>query len=403
MNTMQSNIMSNYRSLILRVVLTFSVLFMAGMLRGGDTLEIPGMTTERERFHFSGYVKGMPYAGYDNLSEEITFNTIINNRLNFRYRTSERFHMSLEVRNRWLGGEVLREYGALMKEMLQHDDGLVDASHVPLTGDSWLWHLNADRFYADWRGERWQVRLGRQRINWGINMVSNPNDLFNNFSFFDFDYEERPGADALRVQYFTGDMSRLELAVSPARESRKSVAAMLYGFNHKGYDVQFIAGYFRHRSALGAGWAGNIRNSGFKGEVTLFNNIDNPDTMTLVLSAGFDHMFGNGMYAFAEVLYNGGHTGNVSLFELNEPMRADNLFISQYAATVSVMYPISPVLSTSLAAVVMPDIEAFYVMPNVTWSMIQNLDLAFVLQYFRFKEMADLQHVTGYLQAKWSF
>jgi len=392
-----------FRPYSIRLVFMWMFLIMAGTLRGGDTLEQATMTAAQKRFSFNGYVKLMPSAGYANLTKATTFNTNLNNRLNFRYRTSDRFHLSLEVRNRLLGGEMLREHGHLMKEILEQDNGLVDASFVPLTGDAWLYHLNADRFYADWRGERWQIRIGRQRINWGINMVSNPNDLFNNFSFFDFDYEERPGADALRIQHFTGDMSRIELAINPGKRTKESVAALLYGFNHKGYDVQFIAGYFRHRSAIGAGWAGNIKNSGFKGEATLFNNIDQPDSMTVVVSAGVDHMFGNGIYAFAEMLFNGGHTNNVSLFRITEPMRADNLFISKYAATLSIMYPLSPLLGTSLAVMVMPDIDAFYVMPNITWSVIENLDLAFVLQYFQFGEMANLKQVNGYLQAKWSF
>ena len=37
-----------------------------------------------------------------------------------------------------------------------------------------------------------------------MNLVWNPNDLFNAFSFVDFDYEERPGSDALRIQKYTG-------------------------------------------------------------------------------------------------------------------------------------------------------------------------------------------------------
>jgi hypothetical protein len=389
--------------LLIRAVFMLISLVVAVTLRGEDTLEVNSTTRTQERFFFNGYIKGMPSAGADNISDGVTFNSSLNNRLNFRYVTSDRFHVSLEVRNRLLAGEMIREYGPLMKEMLQNDNGLADASYVPLSGEGWLWHLNADRFYADWRGGRWQVRIGRQRINWGINMVSNPNDLFNNFSFFDFDYEERPGADAIRIQHFTGDMSRIELAVSPAKTPKEAVAAMLYSFNRKGYDFQFIAGYFRHRTALGAGWAGNLRSSGFKGEVTLFNNLDQTDSMTVVVAAGVDHMFDNSMYLFAEILYNGGYTGDITLFRITEPMRADNLFISKYAATISIMYPVSPVLATSLALVVMPDIEAFYVMPNITWSVVQNLDVALVLQYFRFQQMAGFRQTTGYLQAKWSF
>ena len=98
----------------------------------------------------------------------------------------------------------------------EQDDGLVDMSWVWLSENSFFGHTMIDRFYLSWRTDNWRVRLGRQRVNWGINLVSNPNDLFNVYSFFDFDYVERPGADAVRAQHYLDGMSSLEVAVSPA-------------------------------------------------------------------------------------------------------------------------------------------------------------------------------------------
>jgi hypothetical protein len=96
----------------------------------------------------------------------------------------------------------------------------------------WIGHTNINRLYLDWRKNNWQVRMGRQRINWGVNLVSNPNDLFNTYSFFDFDYTERPGADALRVKHFLEDMWRVQAAVSLARNSRQMLAAAMPNLNH---------------------------------------------------------------------------------------------------------------------------------------------------------------------------
>ena len=61
--------------------------------------------------------------------------------------------------------------------------------------------------------EKWELTLGRQRINWGVNLAFNPNDLFNAYSLIDFDYQERPGSDAIRFQYFTNELSSFETAV----------------------------------------------------------------------------------------------------------------------------------------------------------------------------------------------
>ena len=72
------------------------------------------------------------------------------------------------------------------------------------------------------------MRIGRQRINWGVNLAWNPNDLFNAYSLIDFDYQERSGVDAIRFQYYTGEMSSIEFAIQPGENIDKSIIAALF-------------------------------------------------------------------------------------------------------------------------------------------------------------------------------
>ena len=60
----------------------------------------------------------------------------------------------------------------------------------------------------------------RQRINWGQTLVWNPNDIFNAYSYFDFDYIERPGSDAIRLQYYPDYSSAIEMAVKADYENK---------------------------------------------------------------------------------------------------------------------------------------------------------------------------------------
>ena len=76
----------------------------------------------------------------------------------------------------------------------------------------WVFHIMLDRLYAEYTYKNFEAKVGRQRINWGINMAFNPNDIFNAFSYFDFDYEERPGSDAILLKYYTGIASSIEVA-----------------------------------------------------------------------------------------------------------------------------------------------------------------------------------------------
>lgn len=361
-----------------------------------------------DNFRINGYVQDMPSVDFLRGVDGFNFNNTLHNRINMRYRPNDNFNFVVEFRNRLIAGDMIKDFYPFIVDMLKEDGGLVDASFVPYSGDNWLWHVMSDRFYVDWRHENLQIRIGRQRINWGINMVSNPNDLFNTYSFFDIDYPERPGADAIRVQYFTGDLSRFDFAFSPDRDFENSTAALMYAFNRNAYDFQVVGGYFRNRLAIGGGWAGSIGMSGFKGEVTAFNDFDKFDSFNnidIVASVSFDYIFPNTLYVMLEGLYNGGHSViGQNLFMMTEPMRADNIFLSKYAVTASAMYPISPVLSTSFAGSYMPDMNAFYVSPNLTYSVVTNLDASILAQYFFFDDKdLSLEMLAFYMQVKWSF
>jgi hypothetical protein len=337
-------------------------------------------------FVIRGYVKEMPALSLNKDFADASFMNILHNRLNFRWNIARDWHFAAEGRNRLFYNELFNEF-PMYKDILEQDPGLPDMSWVWLSKGSWIGHTNIDRFYLDWHKNNWQVRVGRQRINWGVNLVSNPNDLFNTYSFFDFDYPERPGADAVRVQHFFGDMSRVQVAVSPARNSRKMVAAAMLNLNLWGYDFQALAGYYRNRLALGGGWAGNIGGAGFKGEATWFYDVEEiPGTSrgNLVAAFGFDYMFGSGTYALVEFLYNGGYQRIPAngLIMITQPLRPDNIMFSEFAITLSAQHPFSSVFGGGLSLMALPDIEAAFVMPSLSYSVLPNLDLEFVSQIF---------------------
>jgi len=340
---------------------------------------------ERDDFRLGGYVRGMPSVRMDEDFSDPAFATLVHNRLNFRWDVSESVDLDIEGRNRLFYNESFRRVPDI-RGLFGRDDGLVDMSWVWLSGGSWLGHSEVDRLFLSWRAGDWRVRAGRQRVNWGINLVSNPNDLFNVYSFFDFDYEERPGADALRVQHYLSHLSSIEIAGSPARDDKESVAATRYSFNHLGYDFQAIAGYYRDRSALGGGWAGNIGEAGFKGEATWFYDLDRTPGVrrgNVVAAAGLDYMFAGGTFSVIELLYNGGHDRRQDdVFSVTEPLRADNIMFSEYAVTVSADRSFSPILSGGVSAMWLPDIEAGFLRPRIEYSVMRDLDFEVVAQVF---------------------
>lgn len=365
--------------------------------------------------HISGYLQGMPVWIDADLPPPFENDTFwefrLQNRLNVRWDLSPELTFNWQMRTRFFAGDLVSELndvpGLRYADLIDIDDGYADLSWVVAENDDWLLHYIPDRLNLDWQTDNWRVTAGRQRINWGINTVTNPNDLFNIYSFYEFDYPERPGTDAIRVQHFLDWASRVEVAFSPAREMRNSVAAALYGFNTGGYDVQLITGYFRHRLAAGGGWAGSIRQSGFKGEVMFFSDLEETTasrTTNIVAALSVDHMFDNSLFLIVEGLYNR-EGGRDDFTLIGEPLSPDNPSFSRFQFTGQGIYPFSPVWNGSLALIWYPDEQAVFISPSVTHSLTQNTDLNLIAQIFAGSDDSVFANAGNLIagSVKWNF
>ena len=340
-----------------------------------------------DRFDVNGYVQGMPVRIAVDLPEPFGQETFweyrLQNRLNFRWFASSDITVNAQMRTRFFAGDLVKDIPGYA-DAIDRDEGWLNMSWLIVEEESWLMHTIPDRLNLEWNRNDWRVTLGRQRINWGINTVSNPNDLFNIYSFYDFDYPERPGSDAIRIQHFLDWATRVEIAFSPASDMRESVAAFLVATNHRGYDFQLIGGYYQNRLALGGGWAGSIRQSGFKGEVMLFSSLDEGSDIegtNIVIGISADHMFDNSLFLIVEGLYNQAG-GREDFLLFGSSLSADNPSFSRYQLMTQASYPFSPLWNGSFATIWYPDEEALFLSPALTYSLHQNIDLNLLTQIF---------------------
>jgi hypothetical protein len=178
---------------------------------------------------------------FQSLNDNWTIDNLIHNRLNFKWNNkSDNFKAALELRNRLIIGESASTIPGYAK-MIDTDNGFVRLSDNLLNGNSYVLNSKIDRAYIDYTKDKFQVTIGRQRINWGQCFTWNPNDLFNAYSFFDFDYVEKPGSDAIRLQYYTSNTSTLEFAIKEDN-NHNVTSAFLYRFDKWNYDIQFLGG-----------------------------------------------------------------------------------------------------------------------------------------------------------------
>ena len=288
------------------------------------------------------------------------------------------------MRNRLIYGETMK-YTPGYANRIAGDGGLADLSVNLFTGDSYLLNATIDRLWLQATAGKFVFTAGRQRINWGQNLVWNPNDVFNVYSYFDFDYEERPGSDALRVQYYPNMTTTAELAVK-ADSSGKVTAAGLYRFNRWNYDIQLLGGVLNGEDVVsGLGFSGNLGGAALRGELTLFRSLDQfSDTSAYVMtSLGMDYSFGNALMVQFEFLYSGLPADLQGFDEFySEPLSVKKLAFTKYSVFAAVNYPISPLLQGSLAGMYFPGIDGYFAGPSLSYNLKDNVDLGLFVQHF---------------------
>jgi len=360
-----------------------------------------------KKFTVNGYVKYLEEVSFAGNATQLETVDLLHNRLNFRYQPDSNFNFRLEIRNRIYYGALVQNYPNFAAlETTNYET--FDLSKNWVNQNAVLVNSTIDRASAEYLNGKWDVILGRQRINWGINTVWTPNDIFNTFNYFDFDYEERPGTDAARVQYNFTPSSYLDLAFSPGKIPQQNVEALMYHFNNWGYDFQVFSGVYHEDYTAGAGWAGNISGAGFKGEISYFTPYQHfSDSGAIAASLSFDYGFQNGIYVLVSGLYNNGGKDSIpNIAQLTtESLSAKNIFPFKYTVFAEISYSFTPILKASLGGMFSPAGNAVIALPTVTYSISDNWIIDLIGQSF-FSQQSGGYHPLGngvYLRLKWGF
>ncbi|WP_372770518.1 hypothetical protein, partial [Lutibacter sp.] len=328
----------------------------------------------------SGYIKNLHEFSFINRLDQLKYNGLINNRLNFKYIPSEEITMRIELRNRIFYGNNVKNFNEF-SDIVSRDNGWAKFSWNLINNEDVLFNATIDRALVNYSKGSWDITLGRQRVNWGMNVVWNPNDIFNTYNFLDFDYEERPGSDSFRVQYYLSDFNKLEVAVKKGIGESDYILATMYKFNKWSYDVQFIAAINEKDWILGTGWAGNLKNAGFKGEVSYFVPKENSKEFKNVVSASIsvDYAFKNGLYINGSALYNTITDTSSGNFEnlMYNMVTAKNLMPFEYSGFLQLSKEFSPIFSASMSTIYSPTNHSVIVIPSIDYSIATNWALNF--------------------------
>lgn len=373
--------------------------------------EIPGLAPEK-KWDLNGYVKYMATNTIPNSSSyPSTFDNLIHQRFNFEYRFSDHLRVNLGMRNRLMFGDTAEypNYG----EYISYDTGYVDLSKNWLDKKGVVGNLQFDRAYINWNQNDWQARVGRFRINWGMTTVWNPNDIFNSYSIYDFDYEERPGTDAIMISKKLGFASSIDMVFNPNSNSELDSYATRYLFNKQGWDMQVLLGKSHLDYVLGAGFAGDIYGAGVRGEFSWFeptqSHYDNQDLVaSSVSSLEMDYRFNsvNNWVLQGSVMHiSEPQDVDSAMSYLNLPLTARTLSFTHWTWYSSLGFDISSLSRMNIMGSYYDD-GSYFIGLNQTYSLSDNWQLIGVVQYFdgmKDSVFGENPSTLLYAQVKWSF
>jgi hypothetical protein len=330
------------------------------------------------------------------------------NRVDFHWYANKQLTFYTGIRNNFNYGSMMADFYPVYKDYLLQDNGFVNLTFDLAHGRSYLFYSNIDRFNLKWNYKKFEVTVGRQRINWGINLIWNPNDIFNTYNYFNFDYIERPGSDAVHLQYYTGTLSSLQIAAKLNHENKVTAAAM-YKFNFKNYDIQFLCGVMNSDNfVLGGGWAGQIKGAGFTGEISYFNNFKTTYKEQVVASVEANYTFSNQLYVNSSIIYNSkGSTGNAgqqNFFQMNN-ISPQTLTPSQMNLFGEVAYPLTPLIKADISTIWNPYDGSAFLGPSLDFNMTENMELYVMGQIFAGKNGTEYGGFGQlyYMRLKWNF
>ncbi len=336
----------------------------------------------------------------------------LHNRLNARYYPSSAWTLACDFRSRLIIQEGFNRNGAFTSQ-IEGPAEIADLSAVLVDHDNAVLISQIDRLYIDWTTGPVQLTLGRQRIAWGTNLVWNPTDLFNPFSVLDFDYEERPGVDALRAQLFTGAASGIEVALAPGKTKRNRTMMGLVRLHHWDYDFNLMGGTFQDGYALAASWAGQILDGGFRGEARWTGNQLAADPVTgsdirrsyLTAAISGDYTFANSLYLHTEVMYNGDGVTEAAGLRWVLALARGELSPARWSIYQEVSGDISPLLRGSLFGLFNPIDGSRIFVPSVSWSIATDWDLLLIALLGGGNPLSEFGETGSsvFARVKWSF
>ncbi len=322
-------------------------------------------------FTLSGSYKSLLTSGETFLLKENYWSDLNRLRLEFDLKPTETILIKSIYYNEAVIGTLL-EKGEFVAAKNVRDDALFDFSKNVADRDDLFWRHSLYRLYLFYSKREFNLTVGRQRVAWGQARIWNPTDLFNPISPLKIEGDQRPGVDAVSIDYSLGPLSGLNIVYTPGDEGSKSSTGARVRTNIRGYDLSMMLGEFREDKVMGFDFAGNIGDGGLRGEGVFTDQKEGKDFTRFVISG--DYSFPDNLYLLLEYLYNGGNLGkDIPIFSLTE-FTGEIVTRNRNFLAAGIGDDLTPLIRFNLYAIYDIDEESLFFNPDIRYNIFSNLD-----------------------------
>lgn len=361
-------------------------------------------------FDISGYVENCtmtadtdPEIEDDPLWQNITYN-----RMDVTWRHNGHWQAEVGMRNLIMFGnnDITKE----LKDILEKDNNMFDLNRKVIDKKGLLVNLALDRCVVQWYAGRWEIRVGRQQINWGHTIVWNPANIFNTSPFVTLYYAEQSGCDALRATFYHNETARSELAASADREGKPTIA--LLHANHCGEtDFQFVGGVYKGSNmVVGGGATTTVNDVSIRMEGAFFHDFRYAAGKNNVceISIGADKIFTNGLTMQGEALYTNS-PAEITVDDIWErsllKKNAKTQTISHWSLAGSIYYPFTSRCSVKAISGYWFDHRMLYTDIEFKYQIMQDFQIAATLHAAEYNDDSPIRANAriGTVRLKWNF
>lgn len=248
------------------------------------------------------------------------------------------------------------------------------------------------------------LRLGRQKIDWGVARLLSPNDLFTPLTIFNVERAEKVGVDAASLRIPFGATSGIHLVHAVHEDFDRARTAGRITYTLWRFDISAGFGRFQRDWIGGIDFSGDIWDIGWRGELT-YNRSDVGDDF-FQAAFGLDYAWPNTFYLLFEYFYNGQATNRVipgapQSIPGAQPIKTSH----QNFLSTQVSYDFTPIIKGNLFAIVDLNGGSAFISPELVYGVLPWLDWTFGVHLFFGRETGEFTPVPHvyYSEAKLFF